>query len=82
LLLITSFFTKVRRATKWAVIVFVLVVVQGQLGFLGHEITAVAALHGLNALALFGTALYAARRMRTAAPSKVSPPEERVETPV
>jgi hypothetical protein len=82
LLLITSFFARVRGAIKWAVIVFVLVVVQGQLGFLGHEITAVAALHGLNALALFGTALYAARRMRTAAPSKVSPPEERVETPV
>jgi heme A synthase len=82
LLLITSFFTKVRRATKSAVIVFVLVVVQGQLGFLGHEITAVAALHGLNALALFGTALYAARRMRNAAPSNVSPPEERVEAPV
>ena len=37
LLLIVSFFTKVRGAIKWAVIVFVLVVVQGQLGFLGHE---------------------------------------------
>ena len=37
LLLIISFFTKVRGAIKWAVIVFVLVVVQGQLGFLGHE---------------------------------------------
>jgi hypothetical protein len=82
LLLISSFFTRVRGAIKWAVIVFVLVVVQGQLGFLGHEITAVAALHGLNALALFGTALYAARRMRNAAPSNVSPPEERVEAPV
>ena len=32
LLLIVSFFTKVRGAIKWAVIVFVLVVVQGQLG--------------------------------------------------
>ena len=37
LLLIISFFTKVRGAIKWAVIIFVLVVVQGQLGFLGHE---------------------------------------------
>ena len=37
LLLIVSFFTKVRGAIKWAVIVFALVVVQVLLGFLGHE---------------------------------------------
>jgi hypothetical protein len=82
ILVILSFFTKVRRAITWAVIVFVLAVLQGQLGFLGHEYTAVAAVHGLNALALFATALYAGLRLRTAAPSKVSVPEERVETPV
>jgi uncharacterized membrane protein YtjA (UPF0391 family) len=82
-LLILSFFTKVRGAIKWALIVFVLTVVQGQLGFLGHEFTAVAAVHGLNALALFGTALYAGRRMRTAAPRNVPvAEEERVEAPV
>jgi hypothetical protein len=81
-LLILSFFTKVRGAIKWAVIVFVLTVVQGQLGFLGHEFTAVAAVHGLNALALFGAAIYAGRRMRTAAPSNVPVVEERVEAPV
>jgi hypothetical protein len=82
LLLIISFFTKTRGAIKWAVIVFVLVVVQGQLGFLGHEIPAVGLLHGLTALVLFGSALYAGRRMRTAQLSKVSPAEERVEAPV
>ena len=38
LLLIVSFFTKVRGAIKWAVVVFVLVIVQGQLGGLGHDI--------------------------------------------
>jgi hypothetical protein len=81
-LLILSFFTKVRGAIKWAIIVFLLTVVQGQLGFLGHEFTAVAAVHGLNALALFGAAIYAGRRMRTAASSKVSAPEERVAEPV
>ena len=68
LLVIISFFTKVRGAIKWAVIVFVLVVVQGQLGFLGHEFALAGALHGLNALALFVVALYAGRRIRTAAP--------------
>jgi hypothetical protein len=44
-LLIVSFFTKVRGAIKWAVIVFVLVVAQGQIGFLGHEFTFAAAVH-------------------------------------
>jgi hypothetical protein len=82
-LVILSFFTKVRGAIKWAIIVFVLTVLQGQLGYLGHEVTAVAAVHGLNALALFGTALYAGRRMRTAPPSKMPvAEEERVEAPV
>jgi hypothetical protein len=82
-LVILSFFTKVRGAIKWAIIVFVLTVLQGQLGYLGHEVTAVAAIHGLNALALFGTALYAGRRMRTAPPSKMPvAEEERVEAPV
>jgi uncharacterized membrane protein YtjA (UPF0391 family) len=82
-LLILSFFTKVRGAIKWAIIVFVLTVVQGQLGFLGHEFTAVAAIHGLNALALFGAALYTGRRMRTAAPKNLPvAKEERVEAPV
>ena len=73
-----SFFTKVRGAIKWAVIVFVLVVAQGQIGYLGHEIPSSAALHGLNALALFGVALYTGRRLRTVAQSDVSRSEEQV----
>ena len=82
-LLIVSFFTKVRGAIKWAVIVFVLVVAQGQIGYLGHEFPLAGALHGLNALALFGAALYTGRRMRTAAPrSGVTPAEEQVAAPV
>ena len=67
LLLIVSFFTKVRGAIKWALVVFVLVVVQGQLGFLGHDFPLAGALHGLNALALFGVAIYTGRRLRAAA---------------
>lgn len=81
-LLIVSFFTKVRGAIKWALIVFALVVVQGQLGFLGHEFPVGGALHGLNALALFGVALYAGGRLRAAARRDVSAPEEQVATPV
>ena len=82
LLLIVSFFTKVRGAIKWAVIVLVLAVVQGQIGFLGHEFPLAGALHGLNAMVLFGAAFYAGRRLRAAARRDVSAPEEQVATPV
>jgi len=82
LLLIISFFTKVRGATKWAVIVFVLVVVQTQLGGLGHDFPLAGALHGLNALALFGVALYAGRRLRAATAAAVEQPEARTAAPV
>jgi hypothetical protein len=81
LLLIISFFTKVRGAIKWAVIVFVLVVVQSQLGGLGHDFPLAGALHGLNALALFSAAIYAGRRPRAAARTDVLAPEEQVATP-
>ena len=82
LLLIASFFTKVRGAIKWAVIVFVLVVAQGQLGELGHDLPLAGALHGLNALALFGAAIYAGRRLRATAAVSVEQPETRTATPV
>lgn len=83
LLLIVSFFTKVRGAIKWAVIVLVLVVAQGQIGYLGHEFPMAGALHGLNALALFSAALYTGRRIRTAASSVVEEqPEVQAATPV
>ena len=76
LLLIASFFTKVRGAIKWAAIVFALVVAQGQIGFLGHEFPLAGALHGLNALVLFGTAIYTGRRMRAAAATAAVEPEQ------
>jgi hypothetical protein len=82
LLLIISFFTKVRGAIKWAIIVFVLVVVQSQLGGLGHDFPLAGALHGLNALALFGVALYAGRRLRAATAAAVEQPEARTAAPV
>ncbi len=78
ILLILSFFLRLRGAIKWAAIVFVLAIVQGQLGFLGHEIPVAGALHGLNALALFLGALYAGRRIRTAASTRVMAADEQV----
>jgi heme A synthase len=82
LLLIVSFFTKVRGTIKWAGIVLALVVVQVMLGILGHEFTLGGALHGLNALALFGTAIYAGRRLRAMTPAAVEQPEAHTATPV
>jgi hypothetical protein len=82
LLLIVSFFTKVRGAIKWAAIVLALVVVQVLLGIFGHEFTAAAAVHGLNALALFGLAIYAGRRLRAMAPAVVEHEETPAATPV
>jgi hypothetical protein len=82
LLLIISFFTKVRGAIKWAVIVFALVVVQAMLGILGHELTLGGALHGLNALALFGTAIYTGRRLRPGAAAVLEQPAARTAAPV
>ncbi|MBL7253071.1 hypothetical protein [Paractinoplanes lichenicola] len=70
-LLIVSFFAKIPGGVKWAVAVFVLTLVQGQLGYLGHEVPAVGGLHGLNALALFAVALITARR----APARQPRPE-------
>jgi hypothetical protein len=64
LLLICSFFAKVPGGAKWAGLVFGLAVVQGQLGYLGHDFPAAGALHGLNALMLFLAALHTARRSR------------------
>jgi F0F1-type ATP synthase membrane subunit c/vacuolar-type H+-ATPase subunit K len=72
----------VRGAIKWAVIVFVLVVVQGQLAGFGHDFPLIAALHGLNALALFGAAMYAGRRLRAATAAALKQPEARTTAPV
>ena len=82
LLLIVSFFTKLRGAIKWAGLVFALVIVQVMLGILGHQLTLGGALHGLNALALFGTAIYAGRRLRPAVALAVEEESARAATPV
>ncbi len=61
-LLVVSFLAKLPGGVLRAAIVLVLVVLQVTLGLLGHELTALAFLHGLNALALFGVALWAGMR--------------------
>ncbi|MEU8268563.1 hypothetical protein AB0B89_15505 [Sphaerisporangium sp. NPDC049002] len=80
LLLISSFFTKVPGAVKAAGLVLLLVVVQVSLGVVAHDIPALGALHGLNALLLFGAAVYAASRGRGTGVSARVRPESRIGT--
>lgn len=73
-LLVVSFFAKLPGGIKWAAAVLVLAIVQGQLGYLGHDLPAAGALHGLNALALFWVSVIAARR----APAREGRPVEAI----
>ncbi len=65
-LVVVSVFAKVPRGSAWAVAVFVLVGVQATLGFSASDLPALGALHGINALLLFATALVCGRRARGA----------------
>ena len=74
LLLIVSFFARVRRGVLWAALVLAAVVVQVLLGGFAHELPAVGLLHGVGAfvvLALALTAAWASRRTRPAAAAEV-----------
>jgi hypothetical protein len=62
-LLVVSFFTRAPGAARWAGAVFGLVVLQIALVFGAFVAAPVGALHGLNALAVFATAIWAGRRI-------------------
>jgi len=62
-LLIVAFLAKFPGAVAWAAGVLALVAVQVTLGFMGHSLSMLAFLHGVNALLLFGTALMTGRRV-------------------
>jgi hypothetical protein len=70
-LLVVSVFAKVPRGSWWAGAVLLLVGVQGMLGYSASDLPALGALHGVNALLLFTTALLAGRRARVPAPEPV-----------
>lgn len=75
-LLIVAFLARIPRGVMWAVIVLALVALQVTLGLFGHEMTALAFLHGLNALLLFGSVLYAG--IRVGAPVEAAAPRTTV----
>ena len=68
-MLIISFFAKIPGGVKWAAIVFGVVVLQYALAFFARSsaVPFLGALHGLNALILFGVAVTAAMRVRSRA---------------
>jgi hypothetical protein len=63
-LLVLSFFAKVPRGVMWAGISLGLVVLQVLLGLFGHAVPFLGALHGINALLIFGVAVMAAMAAR------------------
>jgi heme A synthase len=63
-LLVVSFFAKIPKGVRWAVIVLVATIVQIALGTLSHMLAAIGAVHGAVALVLFGVAVMAAMRAR------------------
>jgi hypothetical protein len=75
LFLISSFFAKVPGGIRWALIVLGFTVLQVALGLFSHSVAGLGWLHGINALALFGTAVMAGMRISQAVASKVEAPE-------
>jgi heme A synthase len=73
-LLVVSFFTRTPGASRWAGLVLLLVAVQATLGIFAHVVAGLGALHGLNALLLFTTALVTARRVTATARKREATP--------
>ena len=67
-LLVVSFFAakSVPGARKWGAIVFGLIILQVALALVAFSVPAIGGLHGINALAVFGTAVRASMLARDA----------------
>src|SRR5215207_4313992 len=76
LLLILSFFAKVPGGIRWALFLFLTVVVQTLLAGFAHEVAGIGWLHGLNALILFAAAVMAGMRVKRAVADKAAQAEE------
>lgn len=70
MLLIVSFFAKIDRGVRWALLLLLAVVIQTQLAFLAFDLPAVGLVHGINAFVILALAVVAARAAgRVDAPS-------------
>lgn len=75
LLLVSSFFTKIKGASKWAGFVLLAVVLQVVMGIASFSLPAIGVLHGVNAFVIFGLALVAARRAQVADVTAAAAPD-------
>jgi heme A synthase len=75
-LLIISFFAKIPRGVRWALIVLGATILQIALGVFSHWLAALGAVHGVVALVLFGVAVTAAMRARRPAAVEEPVPAE------
>lgn len=71
-LLIVSFFAKIDGGVKWAGIVFAAVLLQWVFAIIAFSAPVVGLLHGLNAFVIFGTAMTAMQRAKSAASAPVA----------
>ena len=71
-LLIASFFAKIDGGVKWAGIVFVAVLLQWVFAISAFSAPVVGLLHGLNAFVVFGTAMTAMQRAKSATSAPVA----------
>ncbi|HET9758491.1 MAG TPA: hypothetical protein VFP51_01950 [Nocardioidaceae bacterium] len=71
-LLIVSFFAKIDGGVKWAGIVFAAVLLQWVLAIIAFSAPVVGLLHGLNAFVIFGTAMTAMQRAKSATSAPVA----------
>lgn len=78
LLLICSFFARVRSGRKWALFLLLAVIVQILLGGFAFELPMLGLLHGTNAFAVLTLAVVAARAARPAAAAAPPAVVERV----
>ncbi|WP_438854430.1 hypothetical protein [Agromyces sp. M3QZ16-3] len=72
-LLVVSFFVRVRGAKLWAAITFGLVALQVVLGFSITDVPYLGLIHGANALAVVAAASIAALRVRRGSPAAAAP---------
>ena len=73
-LLVVSWFTKLRGASWWAAGLFVLILLQGMVGYSIKDLPYLGVLHGANALAVFVVAVVCARRAARSARGRVAEP--------
>jgi len=73
ILLVVGFLAKIEDGLKWAVIVFVAVLLQWGFAIAAFQAPVVGLLHGVNAFVIFGTAMTAMQKAKASTAAPVEP---------